>query len=83
MCVMSLLLAVLCLWKAQYDTMEVERKAVSAPEEENVDGEVLSKTQKEKERKKRVKATIVTEHVDLIRDEFWQKRPWLISGRPG
>ena len=51
--------------------------------EERIDGEVLSRTQKEKERKKRAKATILTEHVDLIKDDFWQQRPWLLSGRPG
>ena len=62
--------------------MNVEGKAVSSPEE-HADNEVLSKTQKEKERKNKTKATIVTEHVDLIKEVFWQQRPWLISGRPG
>ncbi|CAZ80145.1 unnamed protein product [Tuber melanosporum] len=38
-----------------------------------------SKTQKEKERKLAKKARIVTEHVDIIGDEFWQKRPWLLG----
>lgn len=43
----------------------------------------MSKTQKEKERKKRRKARIVTEHVDIIGDSFWEKRPWILSGRVG
>ncbi|KAF2091210.1 tRNAHis guanylyltransferase [Saccharata proteae CBS 121410] len=43
----------------------------------------VSKTAKEKERKRRSKATIAVEHVDLIRDEFWVKRPWILSGRAG
>ncbi|KAF2127861.1 Thg1-domain-containing protein [Dothidotthia symphoricarpi CBS 119687] len=42
-----------------------------------------SRTQREKERKKRHRAAILTEHVDLIRDEFWTKRPWIMSGRVG
>ena len=41
----------------------------------------LSKTKKEKERKRRMKAQIATEHVDIIKDIFWEKRPWLLSGR--
>jgi len=40
-----------------------------------------SKTQQEKEKGKRAKASILVEHQDLIKDDFWQKRPWLLSGR--
>lgn len=43
----------------------------------------MSRTQREKERKKRGKARIVIEHVDIIRDEFWERRPWILSGRAG
>ncbi|KAF2713675.1 tRNAHis guanylyltransferase [Pleomassaria siparia CBS 279.74] len=43
----------------------------------------MSKTQKEKDRKKRTKAKVVIEHVDLIKDEFWEKRVWILSGRAG
>jgi tRNA(His) guanylyltransferase len=25
----------------------------------------------------------VVEHVDIIKDAFWEKRPWIISGKPG
>lgn len=46
-------------------------------------GREMSKTQKEKERKKRSKAKILIEHVDIIRDEFWEKRPWILSGKLG
>ncbi|KAJ4395268.1 tRNA-His guanylyltransferase [Neurospora sp. IMI 360204] len=45
--------------------------------------EVKSKSQVEKERKARTKARIVVEHLDIIRDEFWERRPWLLSGKPG
>ncbi|KAF2796509.1 Thg1-domain-containing protein [Melanomma pulvis-pyrius CBS 109.77] len=43
----------------------------------------MSKTAREKDRKKRMKARVVVEHVDLIRDEFWERRPWILSGRAG
>lgn len=42
-----------------------------------------SKTQAEKDRKKRAKARITVQHVDIIKDEFWDRRPWLLSNRPG
>jgi tRNA(His) guanylyltransferase len=42
-----------------------------------------SRTQKDRERKKRSKARILIEHVDIIRDEFWERRPWILSGRTG
>ncbi|KAJ4397308.1 tRNA-His guanylyltransferase [Gnomoniopsis smithogilvyi] len=42
-----------------------------------------SKTQAEKEKKKRLKARVVVEHLDIIQDEFWNKRPWILSNKPG
>ena len=42
-----------------------------------------SKTAAEKERKRRQKAAIAVQHVDLIKDEFWNRRPWILSGRAG
>ena len=41
----------------------------------------LSKTQAEKERKWQAKATIRVEHIGLIKDDFWDQRPWLLSGK--
>jgi len=52
------------------DNMEVEQ-----PE--------ISKTQAEKDRKKKAKARITVQHVDIIKDEFWDRRPWLLSNKPG
>ena len=40
----------------------------------------ISKTQKEKERKRRSKAEIVVQHTDIIKDDFWEQRPWLLRG---
>ncbi|KAL2125136.1 hypothetical protein VTJ04DRAFT_1501 [Mycothermus thermophilus] len=42
-----------------------------------------SKTQNEKDRKRRAKARIVVEHLDIIKDDFWDRRPWLLSNKPG
>ncbi|KAF2853409.1 Thg1-domain-containing protein [Plenodomus tracheiphilus IPT5] len=43
----------------------------------------MSRTQRDKDRKKRSQARIVMEHVDIIKDEFWEKRPWILSGKTG
>lgn len=45
--------------------------------------EEISKTQREKMKKARQKAEIVVEHIDIIKDDFWKIRPWLLSGKPG
>ena len=31
--------------------------------------------------KKRVKAAIELKHIDIIKDDFWVDRPWILSGR--
>lgn len=42
-----------------------------------------SKSQTENDKKRRQKAKIVVEHLDIIKDEFWDRRPWLLSNKPG
>ncbi|GJN79431.1 tRNA-His guanylyltransferase [Purpureocillium lilacinum] len=42
-----------------------------------------SKTQAEKDKKRRSKARVVVEHLDIIKDDFWDRRPWILSGKPG
>jgi tRNA(His) guanylyltransferase len=42
-----------------------------------------SKTQMEKERKKKLKARIAAEHVDIIGDAFWEARPFILAGKKG
>ena len=42
---------------------------------------VMSKKQIEKERKRKMKAEIVVEHVDLIQDAFWEERPYILGGK--
>ena len=41
----------------------------------------MSKTAIARDRKKRVKAAIELKHIDVIKDDFWVKRPWILSGR--
>ncbi|KAK3393736.1 Thg1 C terminal domain-containing protein [Podospora didyma] len=43
----------------------------------------LSKSQAETDKKKRTKARVVVEHLDIIKDDFWDRRPWLLSNKPG
>ena len=40
-----------------------------------------SKTQQERARKAKMKAEIVVRHVDIIKEEFWDQRPWLLGGK--
>ncbi|KAH8883870.1 tRNAHis guanylyltransferase [Thozetella sp. PMI_491] len=42
-----------------------------------------SKTQAENDKKKRAKARVMVDHLDIIKDEFWDRRPWLLSNKPG
>ncbi|KAI1926002.1 tRNA-His guanylyltransferase [Ophidiomyces ophidiicola] len=43
----------------------------------------LSKTQREQQKKLQKKAGIAVVHVDIVRDEFWERRPWIVSNKPG
>jgi tRNA(His) guanylyltransferase len=47
------------------------------------DAKELSKTAAEKERKKRAKVGVAVQHIDIIQDDFWSRRPWILSGRAG
>lgn len=49
----------------------------------NLEQVAQSKTQEENDRKRRAKARITVQHLDIIKDEFWQRRPWLLSNKPG
>jgi len=42
-----------------------------------------SKTQMEKERKRKMKGEIRVEHVDLIGDAFWEARPYILAAKKG
>ena len=36
-----------------------------------------------KDRKKRLKAKVVCANVDVIKDDFWIRHPWILSGETG
>jgi tRNA(His) guanylyltransferase len=57
--------------------LEDEYSAQTAAEKET------AKTQDEKDRKRKAKAKVTVQHVDVIKDEFWERRPWLLSNKPG
>jgi tRNA(His) guanylyltransferase len=48
-----------------------------------VPAEEPSRTQKEKAKKARAKASVVVKHVDIIKNDFWERRPWILTGKPG
>ena len=43
----------------------------------------MTKTQLERERKRKMKAEVVVEHCDLIQDAFWEARPYILAGKRG
>jgi tRNA(His) guanylyltransferase len=60
------------------DPEGVEETQAQTPAEKE-----LSRAQQDKHRKLRRKAEVVVEHADIIKDEFWQRRPWILSNKPG
>jgi tRNA(His) guanylyltransferase len=64
------------------DTVELGSR-VEAGTEVREEAAVPSRTRTEKLRKARAKARVIVEHVDIIKDGFWEKRPWILSGKPG
>ena len=43
----------------------------------------MSRSALEKERKRKMKAEIVVEHVDLIQKDFWEARLYILAGKRG
>ncbi|KAJ5515118.1 hypothetical protein N7463_004670 [Penicillium fimorum] len=67
----------------QYELEEPNPTKSHADEETPVVESKQSRSQQDKIRKLRRKAQVVVDHVDIIKDEFWEKRPWILSGNPG
>ena len=65
-----------------YDSSSEYGRTASIPATPNSDTPELSRTQKEKERTPRVRASIKIAHTDIIKDDFWNQRPWLLSDHP-
>lgn len=68
---------------AKYELVEPGTHASSVEADRSADPVQQSKTQAENDRKRRAKARIVVEHIDIIKPEFWDRRPWLLSNKPG
>ncbi|EYE99031.1 tRNA guanylyltransferase [Aspergillus ruber CBS 135680] len=69
----------------QYQLEEPKAKSASSYEDEGtpISEKQPSKSQQDKLRKLRRKAQVVVEHVDIIKDDFWERRPWILSNKPG
>ncbi|CAG8001053.1 unnamed protein product [Penicillium salamii] len=59
-----------------------EPQATKALEDQQSEGK-QSRSQQDKVRKLRRKAQVTVDHVDIIKDDFWERRPWILSGNPG
>lgn len=68
---------------SQYELVEPGSHRVAEDVENMAEPELQSRTQMESDKKKRAKARVTVEHLDIIKDEFWDRRPWLLSGKPG
>ncbi|KAK3943728.1 Thg1 C terminal domain-containing protein [Diplogelasinospora grovesii] len=66
-----------------YELVEPGTHDVAKEVEDMVEPVQQSKTQHENDKKRRAKARILVEHLDIIKDDFWDRRPWLLSGKPG
>lgn len=65
----------------RYDVKEGEGEVDVGGSKKDDGAVAMSKTQLDKERKRKMKAEIVVEHVDLIQDAFWEARPYILGGR--
>jgi tRNA(His) guanylyltransferase len=67
----------------QYELVEPGTHNAQQEADASTEPAQQSKTQAEKEKKRRGKAAIVVHHLDIIKDEFWDRRPWLLTNKPG
>lgn len=68
---------------SQYELVEPGSHRAAEEVENVAEPAQQSRTQMENDKKKRAKARVTVEHLDIIKDEFWNRRPWLLSGKPG
>ncbi|KAI0837213.1 tRNA guanylyltransferase [Hypoxylon sp. FL0890] len=66
-----------------YELVEPGSHDVAKEADELAEPVQQSKTQNENDRKRRAKARVLVDHVDIIKDDFWERRPWLLSNKPG
>jgi hypothetical protein len=56
---------------------------VNSLQEDGNHRQLLSSTATQKERKAKSKAGVTIEHLDIIKDDFWNSRPWILTGGVG
>ncbi|GJN70464.1 tRNA(His) guanylyltransferase [Purpureocillium lilacinum] len=66
-----------------YELVDADSNQVAQEMDDLAEPVQQSKTQAEKDKKRRSKARVVVEHLDIIKDDFWDRRPWILSGKPG
>ncbi|KAI4126730.1 MAG: hypothetical protein LQ338_003594 [Usnochroma carphineum] len=59
-------------------TTKAPDKSIAGPQESEV---AKTEGKREKEKKRRGKAEVTVQFTDIIRDEFWDARPWLFPDR--
>ncbi|EFZ03587.2 tRNA-His guanylyltransferase [Metarhizium robertsii ARSEF 23] len=66
-----------------YELVDPGSHSVAAEMDDLAEPVTQSKTQTEKDKKRRAKARVVVQHLDIIKDDFWDRRPWILSNKPG
>ncbi|GLI71843.1 tRNA-His guanylyltransferase [Penicillium ochrochloron] len=66
----------------QYELQD-PKEAPASQEEDSLPEAKQSRSQQDKLKKLRRKAQVVVDHIDIIKDDFWDRRPWILSGKPG
>lgn len=71
------------LTSGQYELQEPKSATASTEDDSSVPEPKQSRSQQDKLKKLRRKAQVVIDHVDIIKDDFWERRPWILSNKPG
>jgi tRNA(His) guanylyltransferase len=71
------------LISAKYELVDPARHRTAEAMDALAEPVQQSKTQTENDKKRRAKARILVAHLDIIKDEFWERRPWILSNKPG
>ncbi|KAJ5676799.1 tRNA(His) guanylyltransferase [Penicillium maclennaniae] len=66
-----------------YRQYELQEPKPSTGDEESAPEVNKSRSQQDKLKKLRRKAQVVVDHIDIIKDDFWERRPWILSNKPG
>ncbi|KAJ5767354.1 uncharacterized protein N7511_004970 [Penicillium nucicola] len=67
----------------KFELAEPTSTQTSVDDESPLTVQTQSRSQQDKVKKLRRKAEVVVDHVDIIKDDFWERRPWILSGNPG